>query len=466
MLNKFALSCLMLSCASIPHLHAETPLETALVKALRDAHFEKVIDFGAGNDSHPTRAHLNIPAQTIAHPPNVNVAVIQFGADGRMVDRAYVLLSRDYPDGLVVPLDDNLGLSKVRLLRWDIERSDGGTFSSEDNHQLTVKGWTNNPPLTAADELVPARANAPYQFMVPYPASLFKSMVAFHVLRMVDAGKISLDTEYTYTVTGAKPESRKIRNWMEPMITVSDNHSAAALVKMFYDRNEIEPLNREFRELNLGTLQIDSVNPATGRSWKTDRVTMTAWDAARLFWIFDGDPGAMWGDAEGRPVSAELLSDSSRAFLKKLLSEQGFNDALCTANFPGAKNVRPGIPSRVADRWINPTNGHVVIVGEDFGIDIRPANAQAEVIYMHKTGMTFNYAADAGIVTSLPGKPFRHYVVAIIANLGNRYADEVFATRSTFPAFDSVSPITYTQRIPALGKAIDDAVTRLSAAQK
>jgi len=448
------------------NLHAETPLETELLKAVRDAHFERVIDFGAGNDTHPVKAHLNLPAPTIAQSPNVNVAVIQFGADGRMVDRAYVLLSRDYPDGLIVPLDDNLGTSKVRFLRWDIERSDGGTYSSDDNHPLTVKGWTNNPPLAEADDLVPGRTNAPYRFMVPYPASLFKSMVAFHVLRMVDAEKISLDMEYIYAVTNAKPESHKIRDWMESMITVSDNHATSALLKMFYDRNEIDSLNREFRELNLGTLQIDSVNPATGRGWKTDRITMTAWDAARLFWIFDGGPGEMWRGMDHQPVTAKLLSDSSRSFLKKLLSEQGFNDALTTANFPGAKNVRPGIPSRVAERWINPTNGHVVVVGEDFGIDIRAVNTQAEVSYAHKTGMTFNYGADAGIVTSLPGKPFRHYVVALIGNLGNRYADEVFATRATFPAFDFVSPVVYTQRVPALGKAIDDAVTRLSAAQK
>ena len=460
MCNKYVLVVSGIIFAIASNLYAETPLESALLRAVRDAHFEKVIDFGAGNDSRPIKPH------TISQPPNVNVAVIQFGPDGRMVDRAYVLLSRDYPDGLVVPLDDNLGLSNVRLLRWDIERSDGGTYSSVDNHQLTVKGWTNNPPLTAADELVPARTNAPYQFMVPYPASLFKSMVAFHVLRMVDAGKISLDAEYTYALTNAQPESHKIRDWMEPMIIQSDNHCAAALVKMFYDRYEIEALNEEFRDLNLGTLQIDSANPATGRSWKTDRVTMTAWDAARLFWIFDGDPGAMWQDANHKPVTAKLLSDSSRAFAKKLLSEQGFNDALTTANFPGAKNVHAGIPSRVADRWINPTNGHVIVAGEDYGVDIRAANTQAEVIYAHKSGWTFNYGSDAGIVTSLPGKPFRHYVVAIIANLGYRYADEVFASRKTLPALDSVSPITYTQRIPALGKAIDDAVTRLSAAQK
>src|SRR5262249_34846295 len=162
--------------------------------------------------------------------------------------------------------------------------------------------------------------------------------------------------------------------------------------------SEIELLNREFRELNLGTLQINGTSPADGRRWKIDGVTVTAFDVARLFWIVDGGPGEMWLGADGKPVTAKLLSDSSRAFLNKLLSEQGFNDALCTVNFPGAKNIRPGIPSRVADRWINPTNGHVVVAGEDFGVDVRPVNAQAEVIFAHKTGWTFNYGSDAGIV--------------------------------------------------------------------
>jgi hypothetical protein len=466
MWNKFAPLLMLSVCCLVPGSRAETPLETALLKAVRDARFERVIDFGAGNEERPVKAHLNLPAQTIAHPPNVNVAVIQFDADGRMVDRAYILLSRDYPDGLIVPLDKNAGASSVRFLRWDTERSDGGTFSSEDGRQLTTKGWTNNPPLTEADDLVPGRTNAPYQFMAPYPASLFKSMVAFHVMRMVDAGKISLDTEYVYAITNAKPESRKIRDWMEPMITVSDNHATSALLKMFHERNEFEPLNREFRELNLGTLQINGTSSANGRGWKTDRITLTAFDIARLFWIVDGGPGDYWLRADGQPVTAKLLSDSSRAFLEKLFSEQAFNDALTTANFPGAKNVQQGIPSRVAERWINPTNGHAVVEGTDYGVDVREANGRAEVSFAHKTGFTFNYGSDAGIVASLPDKPFRHYVVAFIANLGTRYADEVFASRTNFPAFDKVGPIVYTQRIPALGSAVDEAVTKLSAGGK
>jgi beta-lactamase class A len=291
-------------------------------------------------------------------------------------------------------------------------------------------------------------------------------MVAFHVMRMIDAGKLTLDTEYTYAVADAKPDSRKIRAWLDRMITVSDNHATRALLKMLHDREEIEPLNRTFRDLNLATLQINGTSAVDGKNWSPGQIHMTAFDTARLFWIINGGPGELWQGADGKPVTADLLSGSSRAFLKTVLSEQACNDALTTANLPGAKNIRPGIPSRVAERWINATNGHVVIDGRDYGADIRAANAQAEVVFAHKTGETFNYGSDAGIVTSLPGKPFRHYVVAFLANLGNRYADETFASRTTFPAFDEVNPVVYTQRIPALGKAIDDALTKLSAGIK
>ena len=444
---------------------SETPLEKELLAAVRSAHFQDVIDFGAGNEARPVKAPLNLPAEKIAHPPNIDVAVIQLDAAGNLVDRAFVLLSRDYPEGLVVPIDKNLAVTGVRFRRWDIERSDGGRFSKE-GHPLTTKGWTNNPPLTAADDLVPGAESAPYQFMAPYPASLFKLMVAFHVMRMIDAGKVTLESDYNYAPPGAKPESRKIRDWIEPMITVSDNHATSALLKMLHDQNEIEPLNREFRELTLATLQINGINPKNGLNWLPGQIHMTAWDTARLLWLIDGGATNMWRGADGQPVPPHYLSEASRNYLKKTLLDQGWNEALSTANMTGAPNVRPGIPSRVAARWVNATNGHALVEGTDCGVDIRPANERAEVEFAHKTGLTFNYAADAGIVTALPGKPFRHYVVAFIANLGNRYADEVFASRKTFPADDPVGPIAYTQKIPALGKAIDDLVTKLSAGAK
>ena len=442
---------------------AESPLEKAVLAAVRDAHFDRVIDFGPANED------KDIPkgsAKQIAHTPNVDVAVIQLDAEGRAVACANVLLSRDYPNGMVVPVEVNAGASAVRFRRWDIERWNGGTFAAGTNQPLTTKGWTNNPPLTDADDIAPGRTNAAFQFMAPYPASLFKLMVAFHTMRMVDVGVVALDTPFTYSAPNAKDETRAIRDWLDPMITVSDNHATHALLQMLHKHEHIDALNREFRELGLGTLQINGTRASDGYGWQTDRIHMTAFDTARLLWLIEGPAGELWRAPDGKPVTARFLSESSRAFLKKVLLEQGLNEALSTSNLAGAPNVRPGIPSQIAPRWINPTNG-IVLAGDcNFGVDVRASNARAEVTYAHKSGLTYNYASDAGIVTSLPGKPFRRYLIAFFSNAGYRYTDEIFAGRTRGPYADVVSPISYTQRIPALGKAIDDAVKELSAKPK
>ncbi len=97
----------------------------------------------------------------------------------------------------------------------------------------------------------------------------------------------------------------------------------------------------------------------------------------------------------------------------------------------------------------------MTVDGIPYGRDVRPCNAAAEVSFAHKTGITFNYGADAGIVESLPNKPYRHYIIAFLANQGYRYTDPVFADRASFPCFDAVGGICYTQRIPALAKQID-----------
>ena len=442
---------------------AGSPLENALLAAVRDAHFERVIDFGPANED------KDIPkgsAKPVAHTPNVDVAVIQLDADGRAVACANVVLSRDYPNGLVVPVDVNAGAGAVRFRRWDIERWNGGTFAAGTNQALTTKGWANNPPLTEADDIAPGRTNAAYQFMAPYPASLFKLMVAFHTMRMVDEGVVTLDSPFTYSAPNTKDETRAIRAWLDPMITVSDNHATHALLQMLHKHDHIEALNREFRELGLGTLQINGTRASDGYGWQTDRIHMTAFDTARLLWLIEGPTGELWRSPDGSAVTAKYLSDSSRGFLKKVLLEQGLNEALSTANLAGVTNVRPGIPSQIAPRWINPANGIVNTDGVNFGVDVRASNAKAEVTYAHKSGLTYNYASDAGIVTSLPGKPFRRYIIAFFSNVGYRYTDEVFADRTRGPYADAVSPISYTQRIPAMGKAIDDAVKELAAKPK
>lgn len=464
-------SCLLtISFAPISTAPASAQTQTqrlgqSLLSAVRNAQFNQVIDYGPYNEACPGSPFCPVPAPQIANPPNVDVAVIQLDSNGGLREAANVLLSRDYPNGTLVPLDRNTAASAVRFRRWDIERFDGGTFSDKNGKQLTTKGWTTNPPLTAADDIVSGRETASLQFMSPYPASLFKLLVGYYLMRLVDAGSLGLDQNYTYTVlsrSGNKTEiqeTRLLRDWMNPMLTYSDNYSTQALVKLLHDRNQIDALNAEFRRLGLATLQINGTDPKTGGNWNPGSIHMTALDTARLLWLIEAKgTRPLWQQPDGRPVTAAELSDPSRSYLKGLLAKQGFNEVLSTSNFCKAPNTQPGIPAPVPAQWINSNDGTVTVDGIPYGQDVRPCNAVAEVAFAHKTGLTFNYGSDAGIVESLPNKPYRHYVIAFLANQGYRYADPVFATRTSFPCYDAVGGICYTQRIPAMAKQIDTAL--------
>lgn len=436
-------------------------LSKLVLKAVQQAQFDQVVDFGPVEDVFgPT------PAPRIAYTPNVDVAVIELDRNGEATAVAEVLLSRDYKNGVSVPINQNSGTNAVRWRKWDIDRWNGGTFA-DDGTKLTTKGWKTNPPFTATDDIVPASKNTRYQFMVPYAASLFKVLVAYYVMDLVDEGKLSLNQSYTYSVTG---ETRAIRKWMNPMITYSDNTSTRALLKLLHDENQIKGMNAEFRRLGLGTLQVNGTDPTTGGNWQPGEIHMTALDTARLMWLINGasDDQVLWEKPNGQPVTSAELSDSSRKYLKSLLSKQGFNEVLSTSNFGtyrqkgklvGTPNTRPGIPAVVPAQWIDPKDGTVTVEGIPYGQDVRPFNKNvAEVSFLHKTGLTFNYGADAGIVESLPGKPYRHYIITFIANLGYRYADPVFADRTSYPYTDPVGGIAYTQKIPALGKRIDNII--------
>lgn len=72
-----------------------------------------------------------------------------------------------------------------------------------------------------------------------------------------------------------------------------------------------------------------------------------------------------------------------------------------------------------------------------------------------KTGLTFNYGSNAGIVRSLPGQPQRRYVISFLSSLGYRYTDDAFASRASYPCYDPVGPICYTQKITALARQLD-----------
>ena len=170
------------------------------------------------------------------------------------------------------------------------------------------------------------------------------------------------------------------------MITVSSNNATRAMLKLLHDRNDLPAMHAELRGLGLGTLQVNDTNPGTGGNWQPGSIHMTALDTARLLWLIEGGSGTLWLRPDGRPVLASLLSSSSRTFLKGLLDDQAFHEALSTGSLCGKANVRPGIPALVPARWTNP-DGTETAGGFPYGQDVRPCNAAAEVVFGHKTGL-------------------------------------------------------------------------------
>jgi hypothetical protein len=419
-----------------PH-HGREDLTDVVRAAMVEAGFDTVVDFGAADEAcpDPANAACAVPAPTIAHMPNVDVAVIALDGRGRVEEVANVVLSRDLPDAFEVKVDrSTLSARNVRFRAWDIDRWNG------------VTDW-NAQPLTTALNTPDRKRSA--DFMAPYPASLFKILVAYHVMTLVDSGAVSLDAPFT----DSAGTTLLVSEWMDEMITVSSNSATRAMMFLLHQLDEVDAMNANFARLGLGTLQINGTDPATGGNWVPGRIHMTSLDTAKLFLLIDGGKGTLWRAPGNVKVTRSELSEPSRDFLKRLLAEQGFHEVLSTGNFCGAPYATPGIPALVPQRWIDPSDGTVTVDGIPYFQDVRPCNHAAEVEFAHKTGLTWNYGSDGGIVTSLPGAADRHYIIVFMANLGYRYTDPVNASSTVNPCFDP--GVCYSQRIPAVGAQID-----------
>ena len=372
--------------------------------------------------------------QPIVQQPQIDTTVIELDANGRPISSGTVLMSPQYPHGIVVPVDSNYHTDQVRWRQWD------------------DAGWYTNHAQGTID-VVSGRENAPIDFMEPYPASVLKLMVNFGVLQLVDKGEISLDDTYAYQPTAASSlcgdaTSDTVRNFIDASLTWSSNAASCALVKLLWDHNAVDGLNQTFQDLGLETMQLKETNPANGGHW-SNPVTMTSLDTAKLLLLINGAPGTIWTAPNGQPVTSAALSPSSRQFFKDELAQQGFNDVLSTTSWCGAAYPAPGIPQRTADRWIA-ADGTTTVDGDAYGHDVRPCNQTAQVTYAHKTGLVGNSGSDAGIVQSLPGKAGRRYIITMFSNLGDQYQDP-----NRPPTEPGAHPVAYTEKFAKLGLAID-----------
>lgn len=373
--------------------------------------------------------------------PNVDLSVIELGPGGKPKAAATVLVSKDYPNGKVVPLDKNMRTDQVRWGKWDDAQWDAGEQGA--------------PVLPGTDD-------RPIKYMQPYPASVMKVMVGYGLLKLVDAGKLSLDEKYTYkpvgtpnSLCGKGGQTKSVRQYFDEMTTVSNNMSTCALVKLLHDKKAVDATNQAFVDLGLELLQLKGTDPNTGGKWGGN--SMGAMDTAKLLLLVSGAPGTLWTDPAGKPVTKDKLSAKSRKFFMKELGEQGLNQVLTTTNWCGRDYPAAGLIQKVHPRWINPLDGKMTVDGRVYGQDVRPCNAKAEVTFAHKTGFVDTSGNDAGIVNSLPGKPKRDYVVVVNSNLGNRYVDK---NRPADPP--GIYPVAYSEKYGKLGLAIDKILTAAS----
>ena len=439
-----------------PGAMAASRVESDVLDAVRAAGFDKVYDWGADAD---TSDAAGVPTKNL---PNVDVAVLDLLPGGAVRGVAHVLYSRDQPGGLVVPTDRRtLGSESVDYRRWSTAAYDS---DAEYGGTATLTGTRG----------------AGTRFMSPYPASLLKSMVLYAVTRLADRGPIDPTKDYLYPggdgglCGAATPETRTVDEWSRDMIETSSNRATCAMLTLLHgtvtaDGTGVDFLNADLARIGLGSLQLRGTDRKTGTRWTPGEITMTSLDTAKLFLLFEGGKGTLWRTPTGRKVDAALLSDAGRARIQSYLAGQAFHEVLSTGNWCGHKTSftgdriypSPGIPALVPAKWLDPDTGIVGVPSEGvfYATDARPCNAQAEVTFLHKTGLTTNAGSDAGIVRSLPGKPFRHYVIAVTSNLGYRYGDPELGSLRGNPCFSAaVDYVCYTERLAKLGGAIDTAL--------
>lgn len=313
----------------------------------------------------------------VAAFPSLDLAVARF-SPGAAPAWANVLFSREHAQGHVAAFHGAAGaVANVRFVA-DVQDDQRVSAAWQPGADWSVLPWRD---LHAGFD-----AAAP-RFVTPYPASLLKLMVAVGVALGVDGGSCAW------------------HDALDPMITLSDNDATNDCVALLHRIGGVAALNQRLAAFDLRTLQLNRTTPAGG--WRNGdgagvgAIHMTAWDTVRLLWLLDRDaPPPPWL----RAGSAPLLSAPARDHLRGVLERQRLDHVLSSGSLRALPGYVPGLPDAPS--------------------------------FAHKTGSTENYASDAGIVKL--GRC--HYLVALLTNLGSRYA----------PHAEAVT----TWRVPALGATI------------
>ncbi|MET0209238.1 MAG: hypothetical protein ABW220_09345 [Burkholderiaceae bacterium] len=401
------------------HRPALTP--ASLADALREAVLAQ--DFGATRDAQDGGG-------PIRHFPSLDLAVAAFPAQGDPV-YANVLFSREHPRGLVATIAADAGpVTDIRFLA-DARDAEGTSIAWHPDSDWPSMRWR---ALSGSEGA---------RVVAPYPASLLKLMVLAGVARLIDQRRAGWWQPLSY-----QGRERSVSDWAFDMIAWSSNEATSALVTLLHATgairrgaagevvNELQDL---FQRLGLPTLRFANTTAVggwgNGAGAGVGQLQMTAWDTVRLLWWMDPTaPPPPWLDPQ-----APRLSPESRNQAMHALQEQALHTILSSGTLAGLPGWLNGLPARVPARWIQP-DGALRAGDLTYPPDVRPAALAGDAWFAHKTGNTENYASDAGIVRGIAPRR-RHYLIALLTNLGSRYAPHPVCST--------------TWRIAALGAAVD-----------
>lgn len=411
----------------VPACLTDSLLAEGIRAAVASVGFGRVTDFGplygAGCSAAPSPVCSPLVGSTGADRfPQIDLSVIAFNRPGcaQPLAKATVVFDRAHPAGFVAAHDARtLEITNIRFRKWDEARWNGGRWVLEgQGAQARIlpgseKAW--DAPYTAEDQLgappPTGPVDRPIDFMSPWPASVFKMMVATYVMKVLDRGQamdgapVSLSTPIELpegalvSACPKEPQTISLRQALETMLQWSGNCATASLIRFLHAHQEIvqspevdaqglpvapatrNRLNELLAELGLSTMQMNRTIARTGR-WgnpndnydaRTASVAnnhMNSWDTARLLWLFDDLPAALrprWEVAPGRPVDTGFVSDAQKAVLREILQDSYSGSALAAnRTCPGrslpqeAAGPPPelGIPALLSSKWLTGNRLH------------------------------------------------------------------------------------------------------------
>ena len=498
-------------------------LDRELLKSVNDVDFKNVIDLGPNftNDNcpkdQPSCKHGRSPVGLETFP-QLELAVIAFQPDcDKAVVGSNVFYSRDFPNGIAAQFDNRtLAVKNIRMYKWEQERFDGGKIIPNAHWFKRSSGawkapFPNNSLINKS-----ALKNAP-QFMSPYPASVFKILVAIRVLQTLEEqGSLPqmLAQSYTYDFgTESKEDDVTLtfQQFLDAMIEWSGNYATAAMIQYLHKVGDIveskikdengyplrDPifnrLNQTFANIGLPSLQMnrtrgidglwgnraDAYNP---ESSSLSHIHMPAWDTAKLLWYMrtmTHTPQAEYPQWRSRTlpntmVNPFAISDEVKGYFWTNLRNQLFHEVLSnTIHCEQSQGGPLGIPALMPSKWTSAT-GLRLPVGNfpfyfppdelegnyDFTKKLSNCQKLAEVSFASKTGLTSVSGSHAGLVKGLSERGFRReYIVVLNSSLGSRFTDtERLESEHVIPCFDKT--LCYSRRVNQLGANIDNALSK------